>query len=80
MTVAELKAFLIWSTAVNYGVLFLWFGAFALAHDWVYRMHSRWFRLSVEQFDVLHYAGVAMYKIGIILLNVAPLVALYIVF
>lgn len=80
MTVAELKAFLIWSTVVNYGVLLLWFGAFSLAHDWVYRMHSRWFRLSVEQFDVLNYAGVAVYKIGIILLNVAPLVALYIVF
>ena len=80
MTVAELKAFLIWSTVVNYGVLFLWFGAFSLAHDRVYRMHSRWFRLSVEQFDVLHYTGVTVYKIGIILLNVAPLVALYIVF
>ncbi len=80
MTVAELKAVLIWSTVVNYGVLFLWFGAFSLAHDWVYRMHSRWFRLSVEQFDVLHYTGVTVYKIGIILLNVAPLVALYIVF
>jgi hypothetical protein len=42
-------------------------------------LHSRWFRLSVETFDALHYAGMALFKIGIFLLNVTPLIALYVI-
>ena len=46
MAVNELKEFLLWSTAINYGVLFLWFGVFVFAHDWLYRLHTRWFKPS----------------------------------
>ncbi len=42
-------------------------------------MHTRWFRLSVETFDAIHYAGLAVYKIGIILLNLVPFIALCLV-
>ena len=42
----------------------------------MYLLHSRWFRLSVEQFDMLHYAGMSIFKLGIILLNVVPYIAL----
>jgi hypothetical protein len=35
--------------------------------------------LSVEQFDMLHYAGMSIFKIGILLLNVVPYIALRIV-
>lgn len=76
MTIEALKQFLAWSTAINYGVLLTWFLVFTLAHDWVYRMHTRWFRLSVEAFDALNYGGVALYKVGIVLLNLVPLLAL----
>jgi hypothetical protein len=79
VTTSELKEFLIWSIAINYAVLFLWFGVFVYAHDWVYRTHTRWFRLSVESFDALNYGGVAVYKIGVLLLNVVPLIALLII-
>ncbi|MEO8442807.1 MAG: DUF6868 family protein [Betaproteobacteria bacterium] len=77
MTPNELKDFLIWCTAINYAVLFLWFGAFVGAHGWMYRLHARWFRIPVETFDAIHYAGMAAYKIGVLFLNVAPLAALY---
>ena len=53
--------------------------AFVFAHDWMYRMHDRWFKLSVETFDAIHYAGLAVYKVGILLLNLVPLVALYLI-
>lgn len=79
MTIETLKQVLAWSTAINYGVLLTWFLVFTLAHDWVYRMHTRWFRLSVEAFDALNYGGVALYKVGIVLLNLVPLLALCIV-
>jgi hypothetical protein len=77
MTIVELKAFLLWSTLINYSILLVWFGMFVFAHDWLFRMHTRWFRLSAEHFDALQYTGIAIYKIGIILLNLVPLIALY---
>jgi hypothetical protein len=77
MTITTLKEWLLWSTAINYGVLLLWFLLFVVAHDWMYRLHSRWFRLSAETFDAIHYGGMAAYKLGILLLNLVPLAALY---
>lgn len=63
---------------INYGILLVWFLFFILAHDWMYFFHGRWFRLSVEQFDMLHYTGMSIFKIGIILLNLVPWIALHI--
>jgi hypothetical protein len=77
MTASESKEVLLWCLGINYGVLLVWFGVFVFAHDWMYRLHTRWFKLSVETFDALHYAGLSIYKIGIILLNLVPLIALY---
>jgi hypothetical protein len=53
MDLALLHSFLLWCAAINYGILLVWFLVFTLAHDWVYRLHSRWFRLSPEMFDAL---------------------------
>jgi len=75
-----IKELLLYSLVFNYALLMIWFGVFSLARDWMYRLHSRWFRLSAETFDALHYAGMSVYKIGIIMLNIAPLVALWLVF
>jgi hypothetical protein len=41
--------------------------------------YGRWLHLSVEQFDALHYAGMALFKIGILLFNLVPYIALQIV-
>jgi len=76
MAIGEIKAMLLWCTVINYAILFVWFAAFVLAHDWMYRLHTRWFRLSVETFDTVHYAGMAIYKLGIFLLNLVPFIAL----
>ena len=77
MTTTSITEFLLRCVGINYGFLFLWFGVFVLAHEWMYRLHSRWFRLSVETFDAIHYAGMAAYKLAILLLNLVPLLALY---
>ncbi len=77
MAMNEIKGVLLWCVGINYGVLLVWFGVFVYAHEWMYRLHTRWFKLSIETFDALHYAGLSIYKIGVILLNLVPLVALY---
>jgi len=79
VSIATARDVLLWCTLVNYSVLLLWFLVFNLAHDWIHRLHGRWFRLPVEQFDAAHYTGMAAYKIGILLFNLVPYVALVIV-
>jgi hypothetical protein len=76
MSIELIRNFLLWCTVVNYGVLLVWFLVFVFAHDRVHRIHGRWFRLSGDQFDALHYAGMAIFKIGIILFNLVPFVVL----
>ena len=70
---------LLWSTVINWGILLVWFLFFALAHDWIQRTHGRWFRLSGDQFDAIHYAVMGIFKIGIILFNLVPYIVLCIV-
>lgn len=76
MSLDQLQAFLFYCAAINYAILLLWFVVFVFAHDWLYRQHTRWFQLTPQAFDALNYAGVAVYKIGIILFFLVPALAL----
>jgi len=79
MTLDLVSQSLLWCMAFNYAVLFIWFFAFIFAHGWMRRLHGQWFHLSDSAFDAVHYGGMAIYKIGILLFNLAPFVALWIV-
>jgi hypothetical protein len=79
MTIEIVRDTLAWCTVINWVLLLLWFLFFALAHDWTYRWHSKWFNLSVDRFDSFNYAGMALFKISIVLFNLAPYLALRIV-
>jgi hypothetical protein len=70
------RDFFLWCTLINYGILLLWFMAFVFAREPIQSLHGRWFRLSAEQFDALHYGAMAVYKIGILLFNLVPWVVL----
>jgi hypothetical protein len=75
VTTNDIKHVLLWCVGLNYAILLIWSGVLIFAHNWMYRMHTRWFKLPLETFDAMHYAGLAVYKIGIILLNLVPLIA-----
>ncbi len=77
MSANEIKGILLWCVGINYALLLIWFGVVVFAHDLVFRLHRRWFTFSVETFDAIAYAGMAAYKIGIVLFNLVPLLALY---
>jgi hypothetical protein len=79
MSIEVTRNFLLWCTVINYGILLVWFLFFVFAHDWIQRIHGRWFRLPGDQFDALHYAGMTIFKVGIILFNLVPFVVLCIV-
>ena len=79
MTIAMIQEALLWCSIINMGLLLWWFLFFTLAHDWIYRFHRKWFKLSTEKFDAVHYAGMAFFKILIFVFNIVPYLALSIV-
>lgn len=68
--------FLLWCTALNFLILTVWFLAFMFAHDALYRLHTVWFKMTREQFDSIHYLSMAIYKVGVLLFNLVPYLAL----
>ncbi|HAH05698.1 MAG TPA: hypothetical protein DCM05_04090 [Elusimicrobia bacterium] len=68
---------LLWSTAANFALLLLWALLFIFAGDLMFKLHSRWFKLSRETFDAIHYSGMAFYKLLILFFNAMPLLALW---
>ena len=79
MTLEIVRDMLGWCIVFDMVFLFMWFGAFVFMHDWMYRMHTKWFKMSVETFDAIHYAGIALFKIGMLLTAFVPYLALRIV-
>ena len=79
MTIEIIRSTLAWCTVINWVLLLWWLLFFTIAHDWTYRFHSKWFNLSVEKFDAIHYGGMAFFKLFILLFNLVPYLALRIV-
>ena len=65
-----------WCSLINVALLLIWFLFIVFAHDWMFRIHTRWFKLSSEKFDAIHYAGIGLFKMTIVIFNVVPYLAL----
>ena len=76
MTIELLRGTLAWSAVLNMGILLWWFLFITLAHDWVYKMHSKFYKIPIEHFDTIHYAGMTFYKICIFTFFIVPYLAL----
>ena len=76
MTIDIVRDALMWCAIINMGILLWWVGFLILAHDWVYRIHTKWFKIPVEKFDAIHYAGIAFFKLAIFFFNIVPYFAL----
>ena len=79
MTLEVIRDALAWCTVINWIALLWWLLFFILAHDWMYRFHSKWFKISVVKFDAIHYSGMVIFKVAIFLFNLVPYLALRIV-
>ena len=78
MSLEVARSALLWCTVINYGLLLIWFLLYVLPHVWLHRLWGRWFHLTAEQFDAFNFAGILLYKLGIILFNLVPCIALYV--
>ena len=79
MELEMIRAFFAWCSVINIALLLWWALFLLLAHDWTYRLHSKWFKISVEQFDTIHYAGIAIFKLAVFMFNLVPYFALRII-
>jgi hypothetical protein len=79
MTLEEIRAALGWCTLINWAVLLWWWMFIWLARDFVYRLHSKWFKLSEHTFDAMHYGGMGLFKVAVLMFNLVPYLALRIV-
>ena len=79
MSIDVLRNFFLWCAVINYSVLMVWVVLLMSPHDWLYRLWGKWFPLTAQQFDVINFGGIALYKLGILLFNLVPYVALRIV-
>ena len=79
MTLEIVRSTLAWCIVIDLILLLWWFGFFVFARGFVYRMHTKWFPMSEDRFHAIHYAAMAFFKIGIVLLHLAPYLALRIV-
>ena len=79
ITVGIIRELLGWCCIINIGLLLWWFLIILLAHNWIYRIHRKWFKISEETFDTIHYTGIALFKIAIFVFNIVPYIALRII-
>jgi len=79
MSIEAVRNALLWCTVINVTLLVVWSLLLVLPHDWLYRLTSRRFRLTAEQFDIINFAGIVLYKLAILFFNLVPYIALRIV-
>jgi hypothetical protein len=79
MDIQTLTTFFMWCTILNVALLSFSSMMCICAGDWVYRMHSKWFPIPREVFNVAIYSFIGLYKILVIVFNLIPYIALLIV-
>lgn len=79
MDIATLRAFFMWCTILNGGLLILSFLIFVFAGDLMYRILSTWYHpISKDTFHVAVYSLIGLFKILVLIFNLVPYVALVI--
>lgn len=78
MDMATLRAFFMWCAILNGGLLILTSLIFMVAGKWAYRVHTIWFKMPRETFNVVIYSFIGIYKILIFVFNLVPYIVLVI--
>jgi len=79
MDIETLTTFFMWCTIINASLLVFSAAMILSLQDFVYSMHSKWFHIPRQTFNVAIYSFLGFFKIVFIVFNVVPYVALLIV-
>jgi len=75
MDIVAVKAFFMWCTIINVLLLALSLLVCAYGGDWIYGIHSKWFPISREAFNVAIYSFLGLFKILVLVFNFVPWIA-----
>jgi len=78
MDILVMAKFFTWCTIINGSLLLLWGFCFMFMPNLVYRTQSAWFPIPREQFTVIMYCFLGLFKIFYLFFNVVPLIVLII--
>ena len=76
MELSQIEVFLGWCTVINIGILLFSTIVLAVAKEPIAEIHSRIIRLSQKDLSNAYFQYLAIYKIGILLFNLTPYIAL----
>jgi hypothetical protein len=79
MGIEVLTSFFMWCTILNAGLLVFSFMMVAFAGNFMHRIHSKWFPMPRETFNVVLYSFIGAYKILVFVFNFVPWVSLAII-
>lgn len=79
MTAQMLQTFFMWCSIINIGLLLISFVIIVTAKDRAYKLHSRWFNLSKENFDLVLYCFLGFYKVLVFVFCIIPWIVLSII-
>lgn len=68
-----------WSAVINFAILIVWFLAFVMGRDFMFKMHKKWFNVPKEKFNSINYTLMGIFEILIFLLFLAPYLAIRVV-
>lgn len=79
MDLTTLTSFFMWCTILNIGLLASWALIWLTMPDLVYRIHTRWFAISRETFELAFYSFLGVFKVFFIVFCLVPWLALLII-
>ncbi len=79
MDIQTLTEFFMWCTIINGALFTFWAVMCMLTPNLVYRTQSKFFPISREQFNLIIYSFLGIFKIVYLVFNVVPFVALLII-
>ena len=79
MNITTVRAFFMWCTIINAGLLGLSALVCVFLGDWSYQMNNRFFSISREAFNTLLCSFIALYKLFVLAFNLVPYIALVII-
>ncbi len=79
MDIQTLITFFTWCTILNLTVFLFWTAIFMFIPESTYRTQSKWFPISRENYNLVYYSFLGLFKIVFLVFNVTPLLTLLII-
>jgi hypothetical protein len=56
-------------------LLVFWLLFWIFGRSWIYSVHTKWFKMTEQQFTIIHYCGMGLLKLFIFIFFLLPYIA-----